>query len=710
MSDGKSIWKERLTDVDDDYLIGISNKGIVKRAYKDKEDTAAEIGNIDGEADVRVGEETVTVCFPLGESKCTCPSRSICRHVIQAILTLRENVTAENFPEPEKAAGEDSQPEKAAGGDSQPEIAEEEKDALQGKSAEKTGTHTGEIAHLDQTAVKSAEESRKAAEKKAAAQPELVTEKKEAVAQPEAATEKKKAVAQPEAATEKKKAAAQPEAATESEEAAENKGTGASSDKTVQQQAFQENADVLQGKFSARQEIPAVSAKVFREIEEFSMQTLKRTLGSRQFQNFTNQALSGIRPQIQYASVVTVRLPGSESGTEMVVKLLSPLEYSSCTCHKKELCVHKAAAIMWCRLETGILTEEELMGEAAGELSYDMDKVKDAAAQMKLFLEELFGTGLSRTSPDVLDHMERLAVIGHNAGLAKFEGYFRALFDSYNRYFKRKAAFKTEELMGQMTRLYRRVKQLQQAKDSVEVGRYAGEFRAEYLPVGRLELIGIALEHFDSQSGYEGETIYFLEQNTKKWYTYTNARPVYYDNSRRRKFTEQGQAPWGLGISLNNLLKVRIRLIGAKCDVRQRLSASQDTRGEIIQEQKLTISDVENWYYRDFGELLSEQIGKRQRDWLVRDSSQEVAELVFVQPESCQTADFSQTKQQLSLPLYDEKGREVTVEVTYSKEEALTIRYLERLSGRKPPCFVGKLYFKGEKMCLYPLAVLDDFE
>ena len=564
------------------------------------------------------------------------------------------------------------------GGDSQPEIAEEEKDALQGKSAERTGTHTREIVHLDQTAVKSAEESRKAAEKKAAAQPELVTEKEEAVAQPEAA--------------------------------AENKGTGALSDKTVQQQAFQENGDVLQGEFSARQEIPAVSAKVFREIEGFSMQTLKKTLGSRQFQNFTNQALSGIRPQIQYASVVTVRLPGSESGTEMVVKLLSPLEYSSCTCHKKELCVHKAAAIMWCRLEAGILTEEELMGEAAGELSYEMDKVKDAAAQMKLFLEELFGTGLSRTSPDVLDHMERLAVIGHNAGLAKFEGYFRALFDSYNRYFKRKAAFKTEDLMEQMTRLYRRVKQLQQAKDSVEVGRYAGEFRAEYLPVGRLELIGIALEHFDSQSGYEGETIYFLEQNTKKWYTYTNARPVYYDNSRRRKFTEQGQTPWGLGISLNNLLKVRIRLIGAKCDVRQRLSASQDTRGEIIQEQKLTISDVENWYYRDFGELFSEQIGKRQRDWLVRDSSQEVVELVFVQPESCQTADFSQTKQQLSLPLYDEKGREVTVEVTYSKEEALTIRYLERISGKKLPCFVGKLYFRGGKMCLYPLAVLEDFE
>ena len=31
-------WKEILREADEDYLIGISNKGIVKRAYKDKEE------------------------------------------------------------------------------------------------------------------------------------------------------------------------------------------------------------------------------------------------------------------------------------------------------------------------------------------------------------------------------------------------------------------------------------------------------------------------------------------------------------------------------------------------------------------------------------------------------------------------------------------------------------------------------------------------
>lgn len=574
-----SEWIERLADVDDDYLIGISNKGIVKRAYKDKEESVAEVQSLGDEAVVKVAEETVTIRFPLGESKCTCPSRSICRHVVQAILTLRES----------------------------------------------TGEKTAQEEMPGQAETLPPEETVKAEESKL---------------------------------------------------------------------------------ISLR---PAASDKVRREIDEYPLPVLKKTLGSRQFQNFVSQVMSDVRPQIQYASIITVHLPNRESGAEMAVKLLSPLEYSTCTCHKKELCVHKAAAILWCKLDSGKLTREELTDEAVEELSYDMDRVQDAAEQMKLFLEELLGTGLSRTSPDVLDHMERLAVISHNAGLANFEGYFRALFDSYNGYFKRKASFQTKDLMAQITRLYRRVMLLRQAKDSAEVKQYAGEFRAEYLPVGRLDLIGIGLEHFNSQSGYEGETVYFLEENTKKWYTYTSARPVFYEAGRKRKFTEKAQAPWGLGISVEELLKVRISLTGARCDDRNRLSSSQDTRGEITGEQRLSLSDIEGWYYGDFGKLFSEQIGKRQKAWLAGGSSQDAAELVFVQPSACEPAEFSQAGQQLSLPLYDGEEREVTIEVTYSKEEAGTIRYLEKISEKKLPCFAGKIYLKDGTLRMYPVAVFDAF-
>ena len=112
-------WKDRLEDIDDDYLVGLSNKGIVKRAYKDKEEVAAQIGEVGEEASVKVGEETVTVRFPLGESKCTCPSRSMCRHVVQAILVLRESCMRQQegaAPEGESDGQKGSAPEGKSGG------------------------------------------------------------------------------------------------------------------------------------------------------------------------------------------------------------------------------------------------------------------------------------------------------------------------------------------------------------------------------------------------------------------------------------------------------------------------------------------------------------------------------------------------------------------------------------------------------------------
>lgn len=595
-------WNEILWEADDDYLIGLSNKGIVKRAYKDKEESEAKIGAMGEEISVELGGETVTIRYPLGESKCTCPSRSICRHVVLGILVLRENsLKGGGKAEESAASGEQSIPE--------------------GK--EPSGEET------------------------------------------------------------------------------------AGKDASVQEES---------GEKEKKQETASRKEALQREVNGYPLAKLKKAMGTRQLQNFVNLAVAGTRPEIQYSSVITVRLPAREFPEQIVVKLLSPLEYSSCTCHKKELCVHKAAAILWCQLSSEVLTKEGLDmlwggGEESGD-AYDIGRVREAAAQMKAFLEELLATGLSRTSPDVTDYLERLAIISHNTGLARFEGYFRRLADSYDNYFKRKAAFKTQELMGQLTRLYRRVGMLYEAENGNAVHRQAGEFRAEYLPAGNLDLIGITMEYFENQAGYEGETIYFLEEKSGKWYTYTNARPIFYETGKKRGYREKGQAPWGLNLSMEELLRVRIRLTGAKCDARKRLSASQDTRGEVTGEQKLRISELQGWYYRDFGSLYQEHIEKPGK-WLKESEElQEGVKLVYVQPESWAKTEFSQTGQQLILPLYDKAGREMIVEVEYSKKDAGTIKYLEKINGKNfssenPPCFLGKIYLRDGRMRMYPLDVLN---
>ena len=171
---------------------------------------------------------------------------------------------------------------------------------------------------------------------------------------------------------------------------------------------------------------------------------------------------------------------------------------------------------------------------------------------------------------------------------------------------------------------------------------------------------------------------------------------------------------------MENLLNLRIHLTGAKCDDRMRLSSSQETRGEITGEQRLRASDVKGWYYRDFEKLFQEQIGKQQTGWLFEQSTsgeeasggdggnsggstRKGMELVFVRPASCAKAEFSRTGQQLTLPLYDQAGREVLVEVTYSRQESSTIRYLERISEKKLPCFLGKLYLRDGRLRMYPV-------
>lgn len=592
-------WKNRLAQIDDEYLVGLANKGIVKRAYKDREETAIEIVKLDEEVEIKVGGETVLIRYPLGESKCSCPSRSICRHIVLAILVLPDWMI---------------QKEKV---DAQNQIDAHKKTDIQNQTDRRR-----EMVIQDQTDV----------------QKEEMIQKREEM----------------------------------EEETSKVKLTG--------------------------------REQLLEEIRSYPFKSLKKTLGVRQFQNFIAQVKAGIRPQIQYSSIITVKLPQQE----VTVKLLFPLEYSSCTCHKKEFCVHKASAVLWCQLEENIVTEESLVEEAIESLDYNREQIQKAAEQMKIFLDELLGTGLSRTSPDVLDYLERLAVISHNTNLPKYEGYFRALFDSYKKYFKRMASFQIRDLMGQITRLYRRVELLISAKDGMEIARYAGEFKAEYNPVKDLDLIGIAMEHFSSQTGYEGETVYFLEEHTKEWYTYTVVRPIFYESSRGRGKPEKGQAPWGTMVSLEELSRKRIHLSRAKCDERNRLSSSQETKGTVIGERKLTPKELEGWYYQDFGKLFMEQIGWGRGQWLQEEKNGKgKVRLVVLRVDSCEKAEFSKTDQRLSMVLFDKAGREVVVEVVYSKKEEYGIQYLEQIRENRLPYFLGKIYLKDGRIRMYPIALMD---
>ena len=569
-------WKKQLAEIDDAYLTGLTNKGIVKRAYKDKETAVVKVLKLEEEAALQADGETVILSIPLGESRCSCPSRSICKHIVLGILALKEQMADTNTEDAESS-------------------------------------------------------------------PENIPAKE-----------------------------------TDSIDTAE---------------------------------------KLQNEIRSFPEKDLYKVMGTRRLGAFLNKAAKDIRPEIEESSVFTVQLPGEN----ITVKLLSPLEYSSCSCHKKELCIHKAEAILWCKLKSGSLSLKDLEESQKKDIPIDPAQVKNAAAQMKDYLEELMATGLSRVSPDVTDSLERFAIISHNAGLADLEKAFRALGTLYQSYLNRQASFLTADLMKKLTKLYSGVNILLKTEDPVLLVKEAGEFHADYLSIGDLDLIGITMEHFNDASGYEGETVYFLETNTNKWYTYTTARPVFYDQRKKWGRPQKAEAPWGLTCSLENLIMLHIHLTNAKCDERRRLSSSKDTKGEILGNSHPDPEEIPGWYYEDFSKLFSGQIAK-QTDRSAASSAQsarqaviseqsEAAEnirgrdLVFIQPAFCEKAVFSNTEQTLSMTLYDREKREVILELAYSKEEAKSIRYLEKIREEEPPCFIGKVYLKDGRIRMIPVDI-----
>ena len=535
-------WKEQLAEIDDEYLIGLTNKGIVKRAYKDKETAVVKILKLEEEAALQIDGETVILSLPLGDSKCSCPSRSICKHIISGILFLKEQT--------------------------------------------------------------------------------------------------------------------------------------ACSDEDAEDITSEENTDSTNKRET-----------LWNEIRSFPEKDLLKVMGTRRLASFLTRVGKEVRPEIEESSVFTIQLPGEN----ITVKLLSPLEYSSCSCHKKELCVHKAEAILWCRLKAGVFSLKDLEEFQKKDSPLDTVQIKNAAVQMKDYLEELMTTGLSRVSPDVTDSLERFAIISHNAGLADFERAFRGLGTLYQSYLSRQASFLTVDLMKKLTGLYSRVNNILETEGIAQLVKEAGEFHADYLAVGDLDLTGITIEHFEDVSGYEGETVYFLETKTDKWYTYTVARPVFYDKRKKWGKPQKAEAPWGLNCSLENLITLRIHLMDAKCDERRRLSSSKETRGEILGTCEPDPEEFPRWYYEDFGKLFSERITGQNRD------------LVFIQPAFCEKAVFSKTEQMLSMTLYDRQKREVILELPYSKEDARSIRYLEKIREEEPPCFIGKVYLRDGRIRFIPV-------
>lgn len=588
--------KEMLKHADDDYLTGLCNKGTVKRAYKDLGQETPAAKWQETEAEVALKEETCVIRMPLGESTCSCPSRSICRHIVTAILWLKQEQAEDAAPEKEEAAAEDTE------GSAQ----KEEKATAEQKNTEKTPKSTP-------------------AGEKEQAKPHLL-----------------------------------------------------------------------------------------EEILQIPPDRLKRACRGRKFEQFLAHMNAGELPPIEESSIITVTLPWEKA----TVKLLEPFAYSSCTCHSRELCAHKAQAVLAYQILKGRLSLKELSGLREEESLWDEEQVRRAGKSvLESVLHQMY-TGLSRQSPEISASLERLAVITHRAGLPALESRLREAAAEYQKYFTRSAAFRSGTLLGILLWIGQRARELSKAKNQEEIRRLAGSFRDTYEPAGKLHLLGMGGRTFSSRTGYEGEIYYFLEPEKKKWYTWTDARPVFYEGVRRRPpaSSENAPAPWGLNCNREQLQYLEFDLMNAKVASGGRLSVSRDSKGEALGSRSLKTEGLREMILWDYEELLLENFGgsegKAGQEMQNRAEGRREKPVLVGAVRWGETV-FDTVEQRFSWNLFDPEGRSLFISLRYTKEERLVIQMLERLEQKLQKhrqeaivCF-GSLYLDEEgRMCLYPIEFL----
>ena len=365
--------------------------------------------------------------------------------------------------------------------------------------------------------------------------------------------------------------------------------------------------------------------------------------------------------------------------------------------------MHKAQALLCWQLDQGLADPDALAALCPAQEGPDPETARQVCGEICRTLTAQLSTGLSRLPPETCETVERLAALAHTASLASLERALRALQEEYAACFARSAAFRDSGFLRRFSRAFQLAAAMEWA-DPPLLQAMAGKFREDYLPAGRLELYLLGYRDVTGQSGYAGTIYYFWERGAKRFYTYSDLRPTFYEGSARRR---TDAAPWGLPCTLRQVWKHALDLTNARTNAEGGLSATTQCTGALLGELSPDAVVPSQALCTDFSVLL---------DQYSLPGAPEVERLALVLPARCEPQPYDRVRQTFSLRLLDSEGRDLWVEVRYKKQEQPVVETLERLARllaghpEQRPVFFGSVYREGDRLLLYPIEVFTEWE
>ncbi|MGK5507800.1 hypothetical protein [Brevibacillus formosus] len=371
----------------------------------------------------------------------------------------------------------------------------------------------------------------------------------------------------------------------------------------------------------------------------------------------------------------------------------SEIGKSMCTCKAKGNCLHKLEVILRYRAMHQLQDREHLQASVT-DVSYETDVVAEA----KALIAEILGIGLAKLSQTICTRLELLAIAAHNGNLPRVEKDIRGIHGELNLFFQRHVKFSTEALLDRLSRVYLSLLALEKTDHTEAKKQLLGSFKSKYHMVPQLNLYALGANPWETRSGYKGITYYFYSLSDQRIYTYTEARPVYYEGiTFSFKDSYKSKVPWGELISMEELSHSQVILTQAKTNREQRLSSSEETR--------LTIVPRENIEELDLGKVLVRDWSSGWKD-AAGDMFETAMDSVFLlKANKFNQVDFDQKTQQLILTIEDEQSHSLPLSISYQGEFARNIRHLEQ---NKRLLELRDVYLLVQKIRdgLYPISIM----
>ena len=416
-----------------------------------------------------------------------------------------------------------------------------------------------------------------------------------------------------------------------------------------------------------------VTPEDLTELNQLTEEQVRKLVGKKDYAALVPAIRRKNEAEFSYEQMLKVTIPSQ--GVTVYFPREHSLEGAVCSCKSRDICRHKAYAILsYLITQRGVkLRLEDDVPALVGEQKELLDQVQ---GQLAGFMDK----GMASLAPDSVKQLERLYIRAYGMKLYALAGELKLLASYFHEYFSKNVSFSNTRTLHLICKCCNRAEALRHAGEE-ERGFLVGRLREESLQLNSLTLYGLgaAARLTKRQDLLAAE--YFYCPDLEEFLVLPTLRPLEGQENRSvgvraavertKEYLYTAGLFWAEEYSLKELSGYQLELKDAVVTA-GRLSGTKNSSAR--KQGALTIQDLEAAAVNSFADL---QASVRSRGYQYFSRYEAAADLYLVEVSRIGEPAYDMVGQRLLLPIKDSQGQEMTLEIRFSEASKKAIERLE---------------------------------